>query len=101
MVWHSAMEPFANRPSGRLSSTHPRCSQTAIIAVMPIVVGIGVPSKYAAFPDASFGTVAAVTLKRARRDKPQRTKKERSKLSTGVRSPNENAATAGEIPKEI
>jgi hypothetical protein len=63
-------------------------------------MGIGVPSKNLALPVASLGTRAAVTLKRARRVRPQRTKKARRRWSTGVRSPREKAAAAGETPKE-
>jgi len=64
-------------------------------------VGMGVPSKYLLFPVASFGTLATVILKRARRVRPQRTKKVRKRWSTGVRRPMANAAAAGETPKEI
>jgi hypothetical protein len=64
-------------------------------------VGIGVPSKYWLLPDASLGTLATEMLKRARRVRPQSTKKERRMWSTGVRRPRANAAAAGETPKEI
>lgn len=63
-------------------------------------VGIGVPSKYCDFPVASFGSIATVTLKRARRVRPHRTKKVRSRWSRGVRRPREKAAAAGDTPKE-
>lgn len=63
-------------------------------------MGIGVPSKYCDFPVASLGTMATVTLKRARRVRPQSTKKERRRWSRGVRRPREKAAAAGETPKE-
>lgn len=64
------------------------------------LVGMGVPSKYLDFPVASLGTFATVTLKRARRVRPQRTKNESKSWSRGVRSPRANAQTAGETPKE-
>jgi len=64
-------------------------------------VGIGVPSKYFDFPVASFGKLDTVTLKRARRMRPQRTKKVSRAWSTGVRRPMANAAEAGAAPKEI
>ena len=63
-------------------------------------VGMGVPSKYFDFPVASFGREETVTLKRARRVRPQRTKKERRRVSSGVRRPRAKAAAAGETPKE-
>ena len=58
------------------------------------------PSKYLLFPVASFGTLATVILKRARRVRPQRTKKVRRTWSIGVRSPMAKAAAVGETPKE-
>ncbi len=64
-------------------------------------VGIGNPSKYLLLPVASFGTAATVTLNRARRVSPHRTKKERNSVSRGVRRPRANAAVAGATPKEI
>jgi anti-sigma factor RsiW len=63
-------------------------------------VGIGVPSKYFDFPVASLGNACTVTLKRARRVRPQRTKKVRKRWSTGVRRPIAKAAAAGETPNE-
>jgi hypothetical protein len=63
-------------------------------------MGIGVPSKYFDLPVASLGTMATVTLKRARRVRPQRTKKARRRWSTGVRRPRLKAAAAGPTPKE-
>ena len=63
-------------------------------------VGIGVPSKYWLLPVASLGTFATVMLKRARRVRPQRTKKVRKRWSTGVRRPMAKAAAAGETPNE-
>jgi hypothetical protein len=65
------------------------------------VVGMGVPSKYFDFPVASLGRAATVTLKRARRVRPQRTKKVRKRWSTGVRRPMAKATAAGATPKEI
>jgi hypothetical protein len=63
-------------------------------------MGIGVPSKYCDLPVASLGTMATVTLKRARRVRPQRTKKVRRRWSTGVRRPRLKAAAAGPTPKD-
>jgi hypothetical protein len=68
---------------------------------MHMVVGIGVPSKYLDFPELSLGKDWTVTLKRARRVKPQRTKKARRRWSIGVRRPMEKAVTAGATPKDI
>jgi len=62
---------------------------------------MGVPSKYLLFPVASLGRAETVTLKRARRVRPQRTKKERRSVSRGVRRPRAKAQTAGATPKEI
>jgi hypothetical protein len=64
-------------------------------------VGIGVPSKYFDLPVASLGSIATVTLKRARRVRPQRTKKVSRMWSSGVRRPREKAAAAGATPKDI
>jgi hypothetical protein len=64
------------------------------------VVGIGVPSKYFDFPVASLGRAWTVTLNRASRVRPHKTKKVRMRWSTGVRRPMANAATAGDTPKE-
>ncbi len=58
------------------------------------------PSKYFDFPVASLGRAWTVTLKRARRVKPQSTKKVRIKWSTGVRKPIAKAAAAGETPND-
>ena len=63
-------------------------------------LGMGNPSKNFDLPDASFGSVETVTLKRARRVRPQRTKKERERVSRKVRRPRANAAVAGATPKE-
>jgi hypothetical protein len=65
------------------------------------VVGIGVPSKYFALPVSSCGTLATETLKRARRVRPQSTKKVRMRESAAVLKPRAKAAAAGERPKEI
>jgi hypothetical protein len=65
------------------------------------VVGIGVPSKYFDFPVASLGSAWTVTLNRASRVRPHKTKKVSMRWSTGVRRPMANAATAGDTPKEI
>ena len=62
---------------------------------------MGKPSKYLDLPELSFGREETVTLKRARRVRPQRTKKARARLSSGVRRPRAKAATAGATPKEI
>jgi hypothetical protein len=71
-----------------------------MIAASVIVVGIGVPSKYFDFPDSSLGNVATVTLNRASRVRPQRTKNVRRKWSNGDRIPIANATTAGASPNE-
>jgi len=62
---------------------------------------MGVPSKYLLFPVESLGTAETVTLKRARRVRPQRTKKERRSVSRGVRRPRAKAQMVGATPKEI
>ena len=63
-------------------------------------VGMGVPSKYFDLPVASLGSEETVTLKRARRVRPQRTKKERRRVSRRVRRPRAKAQAAGDTPKE-
>lgn len=68
---------------------------------MPSEVGVGRPSKYFALPEASWGTLPAVTLKRARRRRPHRAKEVRKNWSSGVRRPIARAAAAGETQKEI
>lgn len=65
------------------------------------VVGIGVPSKYLDLPVASLGSDCTVTLKRAKRERPQRTKKLRRIVSRKVRKPRAKAHEAGAMPKEI
>ena len=82
-------------------STMPLHTHQAMPDTMPKEVGIGVPSKYLLLPVLSFGREDTVTLKRARRVSPQRTKKERNKVSSGVRSPRAKAQAAGATPKEI
>ena len=62
---------------------------------------MGVPSKYLDLPDESLGSEETVTLKRARRVRPQRTKKERRRVSRGVRRPRAKALTAGATPNDI
>ena len=74
--------------------------QKAISDAIDKLVGMGVPSKYFDFPVLSFGRTDTVTLNRASRVSPQRTKKVRKRWSSGERIPIANAATAGEIPKE-
>ena len=85
----------------RPPSTMPCDVAIAMPNTMPKEVGIGNPSKYLLLPVESFGTAATVTLKRARRVRPLRTKKERKSVSMGVRRPRAKAAVAGATPKEI
>lgn len=99
--WNSHGVPTPITPRGRFSKTQPLLTQYAIMESSNRVVGIGVPSKYLDFPVASFGRAATVTLKRARRVRPQRTKKVRKRWSTGVRRPIAKATAAGATPKEI
>ena len=68
---------------------------------MARLVGIGVPSKYLLFPVASLGNAETVTLKRAKRVRPQRTKKESRRVSMALRRPRAKAHAAGETPKDI
>jgi len=77
--WNSKMVPVPTVPNGMLSKIQPLDTQYAINAAMEREVGIGVPSKYLLFPVASLGTFATVILKRARRVRPQRTKKVRKR----------------------
>lgn len=66
--------PSIRSPNGILSCVHPPLKKIAsIVSVVKHAKGIGVPSKYFDFPDASFGSIATVTLKRASRVNPQRT----------------------------
>ena len=71
------------------------------MAAIDRVVGMGVPSKYLDLPVLSLGSTATVTLNRASRVRPQRTKKLRKTWSSEVRIPRANAAAAGARPKEI
>jgi hypothetical protein len=98
--WNSQKVPAPTVPSGKSCRIHPLFTQYAISAAILKLVGIGVPSKYLLFPLASLGTLATVMLKRARRVRPQRTKKVRKTWSAGVRRPIAKAAAAGERPKE-
>ena len=68
---------------------------------MPKDVGIGVPSKYLLFPVLSLGKEETVTLKRARRVNPHKTKKERRSVSVAERKPRAKAHTAGATPNDI
>jgi len=52
-------------------------------------------------PEASLGRTETVTLKRARRVRPQRTKKVRPTVSRTERMPMVKATMAGATPKEI
>lgn len=99
--WNSHKSPLNATPKGNWSCTHPCLTQYAINPAMLKDVGIGVPSKYFDFPEASCGRCVAVTLKRARRVRPQRTKTVRNNVSNCVRKPSENAQTAGATPNEI
>lgn len=98
--WNSN-NPEPTVPSGRASRSHPFEAQYAINDTMESVVGIGVPSKYLDLPVASLGSDCTVTLKRARRERPQRTKNVRRTVSRKVRKPRAKAQEAGAIPKEI
>ena len=100
---HSNTVPCAHVPPGRpfSPSNQPWETQYAMRAAMDKVVGIGVPSKYLLFPVASFGKDETVTLNRARRDRPLRTKKVRRRVSIGVRRPRVNASTEGARPNDI
>ena len=81
--------------------TVPWLTHQAMPATMARLEGIGVPSKYLLLPVASLGNAATVTLKRARRVRPQRTKKERRRVSSVLLRPSAKAHTAGETPKDI
>ena len=100
MGWNSKAVPVKAVPSGMLSRTQPCETQYAIVKTSAREVGIGVPSKYFDLPVASLGRTDTVTLKRARRVRPQRMKKASRRWSTGVRTPIAKAAAAGETPKE-
>ncbi|KAI4210194.1 MAG: hypothetical protein LQ351_006948 [Letrouitia transgressa] len=98
---HQLSSPIAppQIPS-RPPATRPLLTHQAIPPTMHRLVGMGVPSKYFDFPVASLGSEETVTLKRARRVRPQRTKKDRRRVSSGVRRPRAKAHAAGETPKE-
>lgn len=64
-------------------------------------LGMGNPSKYFDFPEASCGTRATVALNRANRAIPAQMKVVRSNVSAGVRSPIQNAKRAGATPNDI
>lgn len=64
-------------------------------------LGIGKPSKYLALPVVSWGTKATVALNLARRAIPAQMKVVKRKVSVVVRSPIQNAATAGATPNDI
>lgn len=99
--WNSYDVPCPMTPHGILSCVQPFETQYAMTPAIDSVVGMGVPSKYCDFPVLSFGSVATVTLNRARRVRPQRTKNERKTWSSGVRIPIANAVAAGATPNEI
>lgn len=92
---------WATTPSGRLSRIHSFDVQYAMSPTIPRVVGMGVPSKYLLLPVTSLGTDATVTLKRARRERPHKTKKLRTMVSKKVRKPMLKAQAAGATPNEI
>lgn len=77
--WNSKAVPWAVMPHGRSSSTQPWETQYAISETIESVVGIGVPSKYFDLPLLSLGRTATVTLNRANRVNPHRTKKVRNR----------------------
>jgi hypothetical protein len=83
------------------ATVNPIPTHVAIAATMLKLEGMGKPSKYLDLPVASLGREETVTLKRARRVRPQRTKKERRRVSRGVRRPRAKAQEAGATPKEI
>jgi hypothetical protein len=66
--------PSIKSPKGIFSCIQPPLVIIAsIVSAVKHAKGMGVPSKYFDFPDASFGSIATVTLKRASRVKPHRT----------------------------
>lgn len=79
MGWNSKGVPCATTPKGRSSRIQSCETQYAMSETIDSVVGIGVPSKYFDLPDLSLGSTATVTLNRAKRVNPQRTKKVKSK----------------------
>lgn len=90
-------------PSGTPSSPsiHPSLHQQASMTTRARLVGVGSPSKYFDLPVASFGMIAAVALKRARRARPQQVKQARMTVSNNDRKPTANASAAGATQKEI
>lgn len=82
-------------------SIMPLHTHHAMHETIPNEVGMGVPSKYRLLPVLSFGNEETVTLNRARRVRPQRTKKDRRRVSSGVRRPSANEQTAGATPNDI
>jgi len=98
----SKMDSFAPIVPSGIDSCVQLCeAQNAISATMLKLVGIGKPSKYAALPLLSFGTLPVVTLKRANRASPARTNTVRKSWSSGVLRPRANAAAPGATPKDI
>lgn len=66
--------PSIKSPKGMFLCIHPPLVIIAsIVSAVKHAKGMGVPSKYFDFPDASFGSIATVTLKRASRVNPHRT----------------------------
>ena len=106
-MWTSPLCPssFHNviTPNGTSSSPsiQPFLVQKASMATRTRLVGVGRPSKYFDLPLPSFGMIAAVALKRARRARPQQVKQARMTVSNHVRKPIANASTAGATQKEI
>lgn len=106
-TWTSPLCPLSFHnvitPNGTSSSPsiQPFLVQKASMATRARLVGVGRPSKYFDLPVASFGTIATVALKRARRARPQQMKQVRMTVSNHVRKPTANASTAGATQKEI
>lgn len=96
----SNLVSLAQIPNGKSVSIHPISTQYAIMPIVARENAIGTPSKYLLFPDSSLGIKETVTLNRARRVRPQRTKKDRKRWSTGVCTPIATAMTAGAMPKD-
>lgn len=61
---------------------------------------MGRPSKYLAFPDASCGIEAVVTLNLANLAIPEQTNIVRKRVSRGKRRPKAKAAKAGAAPND-
>jgi len=79
MGWNSSIVSANHTPPGIASWIQPLEIHQAMSPSSASDVGIGVPSKYCALPVASFGITCAVTLNRASRVRPQRTKNARQK----------------------